>query len=65
MTTNHSLPIWIEVANRYMHRYTSQGIMHYVAHKGGTNFGSVGEEFSHSNTIHSKGICDIGLLLAE
>jgi len=26
MTTNHSVPIWIEVANRYMHRYTSQGI---------------------------------------
>ncbi len=25
MTTNHSLPIWIEVANRYVHRYTSQG----------------------------------------
>jgi hypothetical protein len=39
--------------------------MHYIAHKDGTNFGSVGEEFSHSNTIPSKGICDIGLLLAE
>jgi hypothetical protein len=39
--------------------------MYYIAHKGGTNFGSVGEEFSHSNTIPSKGICHIALLLAE
>ncbi len=30
MTTNHSLPIWIEVANRHLHRYTSQGT--YVLH---------------------------------
>ncbi len=30
MTTNLSLPIWIEVANRYVHRYTSQGT--YVLH---------------------------------
>jgi hypothetical protein len=42
-----------------------KAFMYYIAHKGGTNFHPVGEEFSHSNTIPSKGICHIALLLAE